>query len=334
MESRGRRRISVWLALACYGAFATAAGCALGYLVLRHMDWVALRSNLAAASVPLLLLAVAAMLGAGYLRGVRWHVLLATDQVSVWRLFLIEQTGAGLDTLSPVRVLDEIVEVGILTVRDHLNLGLLLATMALQRTLEFAVLVLLLGGGTLLLAPFRPFWPYLLAGMAVGLLSLAMLFTLGPALGRIRLLRRFSFSGQFGEGVGLLWRSPERAGLAFLLSIGQAVLLGLTGWLVALATHTSIGLLEMVVVTLAVLFFGNLPGLPLSFGTLDFGAITLLGLWGVSASDAGAYALALRAVVFLPPVAIAVLFLAREGLLSMRRLTGMTAASAGKGPAP
>ncbi len=308
--------------LIVYVVGATGLGALLGWLVVRNIHWGELASALTAANPILISAALGAILTAGYLRGLRWHLLLQNPpRTSPMRLFMIEQAGTALDTLSPLRVLDEIVQTGILMFRDRIQLGTILATLALQRAFEFATTVLLLGGGALLLTPLRPFWPWLAGATAFGCLSLVLLFSAGPALARLRILSKIQIIPQFTSAILLLRRKKRRAIAAFTLSVTQALLVGLAGWLTALATHIEINLPSMIIISLGILFFSSMvPGLPMAIGSFEFAALYLLGLWGIGREQAIAFSIVLHMVLFIPPIAFAIVFLPREGLHSIREL--------------
>lgn len=311
-------RPPTYLMVIAYGAVATGIGITLGWLVINNIQWAELASSLSSANPFLVLLALVLYVLAGYLRGVRWRLVLGNDEVSAFRLFLIEQTGTALDTFSPIRVLDELVEIGILMLRDGLRLGTILATLALQRTFEFGTTVLILGFGVLALEPLHPYWPYFAVGTALGSISLILLFTVGPALRRIPVLIRMPVVPQFASAVILLRRDVWRSALAFVISVAQALLIGLAGWTVAQAVNIELGVHVLIVITLGVLFFSSaVPGLPLALGTFEFGVVSSLGLWGIDPARAIAFSLILHAVLFLPPIFFAMFFLPREGLLSL-----------------
>ena len=98
------------------------------------------------------------------------------------------------------------------------------------------------------------------------------------------------------------------------------------GWLVVLATDLQVSLPAMIVITMSITFFSStVPGLPMSIGTFEFAAVSILALWGVGREDAIAFAIMLHAVLFLPPILFAIVFLPREGLLSIRELRNLTA---------
>lgn len=308
-----------------YVVLATVLGGVLGWLVIKNAHWNELRDALFSANLPLIAAACVLITLAAYLRGVRWKLLLRNENTGATRLFLIEQTGAALDTLSPVRVLDEVVQVGILALRDKLRLGTILATIALQRTFEFATTVLVLGAGALFLPQLRQFLPWIAVGLFFGLASLVALFAAGPLLSRIQMLSNIRIVSQFASAILLLRRHKPRALAAFALSLAQAGLLGMVGWLVVLATDLQVSLPAMIVITMFITFFSStVPGLPMSIGTFEFAAVSILALWGIGREDAIAFAIMLHAVVFLPPILFALVFLPREGLLSFRELRALS----------
>lgn len=316
---------TVSLLLIGYVVLAAALGGLLGWLVIKNAHWDELRNALFSADMTLIAAAWALVTVAAYLRGVRWKLLLYGESTGATRLFLIEQTGAALDTLSPVRVLDEVVQVGILALRDKVKLGAILATIALQRTFEFATTVVVLGVGALMLPQLREFLPWIGVGFVLGLLGIAAIFSAGPLLSRIKMLSNIQIVSQFASAILLLRRHKRRAFAAFTLSVIQTALIGAGGWLVMLATGLEISLPAMLVITMAITFFSStVPGLPMSIGTFEFAAVSILALWGIGREDAIAFALMLHATLFLPPILFAVIFLPREGLLSIRELRALS----------
>ena len=316
---------TVRLLLIGYVALATALGGLLGWLVIKNVHWDELQDALFSADLALVGAACVLTTVAAYIRGVRWKLLLLNENTGATRLFLIEQTGAALDTLSPMRVLDEVVQVGILALRDKVKLGKILATIALQRTFEFATTVVVLGAGVLLLPQLRQFAPWIAVGLVIGLAGLIALFSVGPLLSRIRVLSNIQTVSQFASAIVLLRQQKRRALAAFALSVAQTGLIGAVGWLVALATDLQVSLPAMIVITMSITFFSStVPGLPMSIGTFEFAAVTILALWGIGREDAIAFALMLHAVLFLPPILFAIIFLPREGLLSIRELRSLS----------
>ncbi len=312
------------LALGGLALLAVGLGLFLGALAIRDLAWTDTGHLLASLNPLLMLSALVLVLAAGYLRAIRWKVLLDPEAVSVSRLYLIEQTGTAMDTFSLVHLLDEVVETGILVGRDHVPTGKVLATLAMQRTLEFGTIVLVLGGVAIALEPLSGLRPYLAGGVASGIASLLLLFTVGPALIRFPVLGRLSVTRQFANAALLLRGDWRRTSVAFVLSVAQSVLTGAAGWLLGIGLGVPLGGLDMLAVTLGVLFFGStVPGLPLALGTYEFAAVSLFALWDRSAAEAVSFTILLRANVYLPPLIMAAVFLSREGILSLRGLMAL-----------
>ena len=313
----------VW-GLGAVSVGAMGIGLGLGWLALREVAWGLLGDLLTSAGLALLAPALVLYVGAGLLRGVRWQLLLEPERVGARRLFLIEQSGTALDTLSMVHVLDEVVETGILTLRDRVPVGTVLSTLAAQRTMEFATTIALMAGGALFLEPLHPYRTYLAGGIGAASAAVIALLTLGPALHRVWLVGRLGLVRQFADGAWLIRRRWRRSLVALAISVVQAVLLAGAGVLLGLGVDIHIGLAAMGVVTLAVFFFGaTVPGLPLSFGTFEFAAVALLGRWDVPAAQAVSFTVLLRGLTYLPPLAIGGVFLSREGLLSLGQLRAL-----------
>lgn len=308
-------------ALAALGIVAIALGLVLGFIAVRDLAWGEAGRMIASVNTAIAFGALALFIVAGLLRGLRWQRLLRPERVSATRLFMIEQAGTALDTLSVVHVLDEVVETGILVERDGIPLGKVLATLAMQRTLEFATTVIVLGGTALFLEPMRAYREYLTAGIVVSFAALTALFTVGPALVRLPLLRRIKLVGQFSQAAQLLRDDLSGAIYAFALSVAQALILGTAGWLLMNALHIDIALPSAIAITLGVLFFGStVPGLPMALGTYEFAAVSLFLLWDRPAAEAVSFTVLLRGLVYLPPLLFAAVFLPKEGLASLRAL--------------
>ena len=115
---------------------------------------------------------------------------------------------------------------GVLALRDKIGLGKILASIALQRTFEFATTVIVLGAGALLLPQLRDFLPWITVGLILGLAGLIALFSVGPLLSRIRLLSNLRIVSQFASAIILLRHHKRRSLAAFALSVVQTTLIG------------------------------------------------------------------------------------------------------------
>ncbi|MBI3953238.1 MAG: flippase-like domain-containing protein [Chloroflexi bacterium] len=299
----------------------TVGASALGAIFLRwalqRIDWGAVNHALAVASVPHFLSALGLMLAAFLLRGVRWRLLFRGARVSTWRLALVENTAVGVNSLSPIPLLDEPTRVGLLTTQG-VPTGTVLATLATMRTFELATQGLIGLVGLVYLPPLRPLAPYFLAAAVLAVVAIVALFTLGPLLKSLPALGRLPLARGFSLGVEVLRQAPLLTFLSFLATVGYSVLIGLSGWMLGLGFGLQVGLLGLVVLSLVVIFFTDwLPGLPGAIGTFEFVALYLLGLWEVDREAAFGYAVLLHALFFVPPLLVAAFYLPYAGFRSV-----------------
>ena len=296
----------------------------LGWLVVKNIFWSELIGVFLEANFGLVLTSLILVLGASWLRAFRWSILLSDDQTTSTRLLLVEQTGTALDSFSPVRVLDEVIEIGLLVLRYKIPLAQVLATMALQRTFEFLVTISVLGIGVLTIDSLEPFALLVAVGVGFGICSLFLLFSIGPVLANMPMLRDITIVQQFGSAVLFLRQSRRRSLYAFMLTILQAGMIAMAGWIIGVSIGLRLPLIEAAVVTIAILFFSStVPGLPMAIGTFEWFAMQILILLGASPHHAIAFSVILHIVVFGPPILIALFFLSKEGLLSSRKILAL-----------
>ncbi|MSQ12109.1 MAG: flippase-like domain-containing protein [Dehalococcoidia bacterium] len=314
--SRPKRpqRLLIWVG-AALGA--SAMGGAFVWFAFRKIDWGAVNHALARADVPYLFAALGFVLAAIWLRGLRWRLLFHGVSISTWRLVLVENTAVGVNSLTPIPVLDEPTRVGLLMLQG-LPAGTVLATTSAMRVFELAAQATIGAIGLVLLPELRSLTPYIAAAAGVALLALIALFSIGPLLRHIPLLARLSIAHEFSQGVHVMLRAPLRTAAAFLLTGGYAIVIGLGGWMLGLAFDIELGMLAMIILSLAVISFTDwIPGLPGAIGTFEWVALYLLGLWGVDRSAALGFAILLHVLFFLPPLLIAVCYFPYVGIRSL-----------------
>ncbi len=304
-----------------YGLLAIVFGGLLGWYVLTQVNLgeavrAAQRANLWEVGGAMLLAPIS-----GIFRAYRWRLLLSA-KVAVHRLFLVEQVGISVNQLSFLRFFfDEAVRVGILAGKDDVDAGPVLASEAMQRTLELGGTALIVGAGVAFVPQLRTYWVPASAAVGVAIMSLVLLFTVGPRVADFKLVRRFKFVRQFADSAGAMRQRWQRSLAAFGLSLASTITLGIAGWLMARALGIDIGVFAIVSVSEAIRFIVSfVPGLPFGFGTLDAVTIGVLKLWGVPADVALTFALGLRFVWYLPSFLFAFGFLLSEGLFSVRAI--------------
>ena len=312
------------LTLAGLTVFGLAVGVALGVVAIHDLAWADTGDLLGELDPLLVSGAVALTIAAGYLRGLRWKILLDPERITAARLYLIEQTGTALDTFSAVHVLDEVVETAILTKRDRIPVGKVLATLAMQRTLEFGATVLILGVLAITFDPLRDIRAQMVVAAVAGIVSVALLFTVGPNLVRVPFINRFGVTAGFAESTVTMRRRWQRSVIAFVMSVAQLLMVGIAGWMLAEGLDLQISIVEGVAITIGVLLFGSVvPGLPLAFGTYEFAAVSLFELLDRPSAEAVSFTLLLRINIYLIPLIMGAVFLSREGLVSFRSLAAM-----------
>ena len=302
-------------------AVALGLGLALGWLSIRGVAWGQVADRVQGASVPMLAAALALNLLGLYLRAVRWRIVLTGVDVSTARLFLVQQAGAGLNNLSPVRMFSEPIQFGLLVLRDRLPGGGVALTLGVGRSMDLLSHGLIIGIGLALYPPLRPFVPYILPAVAISVLGLGLWFALGTGAARLRFMRRLPFGTAFADTRRSMATQPYRVAASMALTLISWVLTGLSGWATLEALGGGLDVLVIIVVVQASLWFAlSLPGLPAAAGTFHFAAVVLLSLWDVTGELALSYALIQHVIVFLPPTIIAAIVLPREGLASLRAL--------------
>ncbi len=324
-------------------AVALALGLTLGWLSIRGVAWGEVAEQVWDASVPLLVLALVLNLLGLYLRALRWRILLTGDDVSTERLFLVQQAGAGLNNLSPVRMFSEPIQFGLLVLRDRLPGGAIALTLGVGRSMDLLTHGLVIGVGLALYPPLRPFVPYILPAVAISVFGVLLWVALGTGAARLRFMQRLPFSTAFADAWRTMATHPQRVVGSMALTVVSWVLTGLSGWLTLEALGGGLDVLVVIVVVqVSLLFALSVPGLPTAAGTFHFAAVVLLSLWDVSGEVALSYALIQHVIVFLPPTIVAAVVLPREGLASLRALrrhllrvrVTRTARSAAEGTAP
>ena len=301
-----------------------AASAGLGWLALRGLDWGVVWDQFENLSVPLVVVGLLIFIFASWLRACRWRLLFYDEEISVGRLFIVQNEGIGLNNLVPLRIASEPVQLAVLVLRDRVDGAKALATLGMERVLDVFVSTAVLGAALLLVPEMASFKPYVWG--AVGFSALAVLLTLLFAWGVPFLapLRRLRFLNAFAAAVRELVRRRERLAASLLLTTVYWALVGVTAWTVATAVDLDISLVTATLVIMGTIFFATaVPSAPSAIGTFEFAVVYVLEFFGVEREAGFGTAVLTHAVFFLPPTLIAAVFLPREGVGSMSRLMGL-----------
>ncbi len=290
-------------------------GLLFGWLAVRDLAWQEIGASIQ--SFPWLLGVVAILLQllAGLLRAYRWRLLFVEEKISVGRLFLVQHVGLGLNNMFPIRVMSEPIQLVLLTLKDKLSGGSLLATMLLDRTMDgmFTAGVLWLG---VLLLPFLHGMRYLVSGL---FLVFAILFILGlvapQVFKRIPAFRRLLLLGSYASAISALLASRWRFLAVLALSAGFWAITATGVWVIAIGLNMDLPWTVIAFTVIAVIvFISYLPSLPAAAGSFEFAMVYLLGMFGVDKGLAFSFALLAHLVLFLPAIGIAAFQLPREGM--------------------
>ena len=311
-----------------------AASGGLGWLAIRGLDWGLVAESMGGVSVGLLLAAVAVFMFASYLRAYRWQILFVKDRISVLRLFVIQNEGIGLNNLMPLRVASEPMQMAILSIRERISIATALATLGMERVIDLVASALLLAVAFFLVPEMKNFTPYVWGAIGFAVVAIVFVRLLAWGSGALTLVGRFAFLSAFLDAVRGLERERARLAASLFVSILYWLLVGITSWTVAAAIDMSLSLMTATLVTMGTIFFATaVPAAPSALGTFEWAVVYVLGFFGVEREGGIAFAFIIHAVFFLPPTIIAVVFLPREGIVSVRSVRRLLAGGAGSGAA-
>ena len=302
-----------------------AVGTGIGFAVVRDVEWGSLSSVFSDFPVGYALLSLLVFSAASALRAYRWQVLFIGDRVPLHRLVLVQNAGIGLNSISPIRIISEATQFVLLTLRYRVRSEEVAATLGVQRVLDFVVAAILLGVGLMVLPSLKGFAPYVIGAAVLAVVSVlavpvAIWFGTRPGLTHLRLLASTSSS------LKALIRARLRLTWSFLLTLGYWILLGLSAWVLAYGMEIEISLLVATLLVIGTLTFVALvPSLPASIGTFEFAVFYLLTTIGVGDGDALGFALVIHAILFMPPILIALLVFATWAITGRRDSPGATA---------
>lgn len=315
----GKLLVGGWAMLLAAGI-----GVLLGWLASRGVRWGEVAGTLRSTDAGLVVAGFAVVLLSGFLRAVRWRLLWVGGRVRLLRLFLVEHAALGLDSLVPIRAMDEAVQLGILTLRDRLPAGTVVATMMTCRALD---LIFTLSAITVALAAVPALVRFAPAAVLVAAWLVAWVFMLYKAaaiLRRFPLLQRVPGLTAFAAAITDVRARGRRLGSAFVLTATYWLVLTPVGWIAARGVGIELAPHEWMITVLGSIVFATaLPALPGALGSFEFAVVSMGELWGVPREASLSYAFLLHAFLFLPPTVTAFVVLPREGLGSIRALRAL-----------
>lgn len=310
-------------------AWGVAFSLGLGWLAIRGLDWARVAEAFQGFNVWYVVFALVAFNAATVLRAFRWQVLFLEERVPLWRLFLVQNTGIGLNNLSPVRVVSEPVQFAMLTLRYRAHGGVTAASLGMERVLDMVASTALLAAALLFL-PARGALPvYLLAAFVIAAIAVTLMVVSARA-GRWSFVKRIPALSSFSTAVAELGRARKVLAYSLFLSIVYWMAVGTCAWVV------SLGMEELhispLVATLAVLgtlyLTTSIPSLPMAIGTFEAAIRYVLAeVFGADEAVAFSYAVIVHAMLYLPPTLIAVVGVLTIGIRPSRLMEEGVAAT-------
>jgi uncharacterized membrane protein YbhN (UPF0104 family) len=254
-----------------------------------------------------LLIVIALLLVSGVVRAYRWSLLFPSDRPPVTRLFLVENTGIGFNSVSPVRVLAEPVQIGYLALRYGYDAGAVLASVVLVRVVDLVITLSMIALGFLVFRPQVDVPGSVWGG--IGIFATVAVIVIGISLqsGRTRFTDRLKFLDPYAGVWRELARRPIRLGAVVGMTAAFWIVKGAAAYVIVVGLDIDLSPPETHVLMLAVTTLGlTLPGLPSGLGPMEFAATFFLPFYGVGETDSLAFGLVLHGTFLLPPIAIAV----------------------------
>ena len=297
------------------------SGC-FAYLAVRSLAWGDVAESFRTFPVGLAALALIPVGAAMLLRAARWHVLLRGGGASFGQVVLAQNTGIGLNNLSPVRMLSEPVQLVLITRRYKVDFPTAFATLVGGNVLDIFATALLLGLGVALVPGLREGRVSIqLAGAVIMFVVSALVFVaVGRGLSSLPLAKRVRFFQQVVAAVALLRGRPGRLWASFGATLGHWFALGGSGWLLAQGLGIDVAPLAMVTVLVAATFFTSaVPSAPSGAGAYHFAVVLPLTALGADPEAAFSLALVMHLLYVLPSSLIAMAMLGRVGLGALLR---------------
>ena len=291
----------------------------LGWLSVRGMEWGLVVDQFQDFPMVWAIASLTIIIVAAIFRAYRWQVLFVRQKIPLMSLFMVQNAGLGLNSLMPIRVVAEGAQFALLTVRYRVKGGTALGTLGVERILDLVVTASLLMAGLTLLPSKGDFIPYVAGAFVVAVAAvLAVPFLIW--LSRKPVLNRISLLVSTTAYLRDLTKKKVTLSYALLMTLVHWLLVGICAWVLAFGMGVEVTLFEATLVILGTLFFATaLPALPAAAGTFEFGVVYVLKAFGVPQALAFSYGVVIHAVLFLPPIIIAIVVFSSIGLRPVKQ---------------
>ncbi len=291
----------------------------MGWLAVRGIDWGLVLDEFQHFPVIWALASLLIVVVANILRAYRWKVLFVGEPVSLLRLFMVQNTGIGLNNVVPIRVISEAVQYALLTLRYKVNNGVALGTMGIERVLDMVVTASILMAGLILLPNIDEVMPYVVGAFVFAILAVLALLAF-IKLSRMGFFSRIGLLSATFDYLSHLRQAKRALVQSFLLTLAHWLLLGVAVWVLAFGMDLGISPIVATLTILGTLYFTtSMPSLPAGLGTFEFAVVYVLKLFDVDHASALSFAIVIHAVVFLPPIVVALALFGSFGLNPLKR---------------
>ncbi|MYD36500.1 MAG: flippase-like domain-containing protein [Dehalococcoidia bacterium] len=300
----------VWL----YGRIliGVALGVGVAFIIVREVQWTELLNQLAAFNWFLMIPVMGVVVASNTVRALRWRMLFHGRAPTATLLFFVENTGQGLNNLSPIRVVAEPIQFGYIALREGYERGAVLASIVLGRVSDLAITLGSLALGFAIFAPEGAGYLSVIILVLVGILVSVAVLSLFTH--RITWFERFPVVRTYSAAWQELIAQPGKLASVMGVTLATWMTLGLAAYLVALSkglepnnsqNPVEIYVIIYVVVLGTMTLGAVLPGLPSAIGPFEAAAVAFLGFYGVDKEVALAFGLIIHAAFFIPPIIIA-----------------------------
>ena len=310
--------------------FGVVASGSLAYLVAHNIVWKEVTDAFLAFPPELALLALVPLAAAIALRASRWHVLLHRERVTFWQVLLTQNTGLGINNLSPVRMVSEPVQLAMINRRYGVPFPQAFATLVGENVLDIFATALMMGLGVLLSPGIRASNANIQLIGAIIMFIVSALILIAVVRGAVPWQDRFVFLERIVRGFTELKEQPLRLFLSLGVNIVHWLLMGVCGWVLGTGLGMDVHPVTMATILVAATFFTSaVPSVPSGLGTYHFAVITMLTESGTEQAAALNFALMMHLLVVLPPTAIALIMTGRMSLGTLRDPSGASQGGSG-----
>ncbi len=310
--------------------FGVVASGSLAYLVAHNIVWKEVTDAFLAFPPELALLALVPLAAAIALRASRWHVLLHRERVTFWQVLLTQNTGLGINNLSPVRMVSEPVQLAMINRRYGVPFPQAFATLVGENVLDIFATALMMGLGVLLSPGIRASNANIQLIGAIIMFIVSALILIAVVRGAVPWQDRFAFLERIVRGFTELKEQPLRLFLSLGVNIVHWLLMGVCGWVLGTGLGMDVHPVTMATILVAATFFTSaVPSVPSGLGTYHFAVITMLTESGTEQAAALNFALMMHLLVVLPPTAIALIMTGRMSLGTLRDPSGASQGGSG-----